>query len=238
MHNERILDVDPLVWTLYQDDTACCMPQRKKLKQFLVRRLEMSSLLSEMAATCPKTVARINSSRNRVYACAAFAEIHCVSHLALRPIVRCGIHLGPIPSIIQMILLHSNETTKEILNFEACLLDSYQPFVFGSWDNGAFFATDGTNSTKNSPEWFDPLGRKTPVGRFTAGSPTNSSMKRKEHDLNQTCVIMFHVNLQGYTVYLQLHFYTTDFPFKTGPKANGFRPVKIPELMFETSRQA
>ena len=80
------------------------------------------------------------------------------------------------------------------------------------------------------------LQRKTPVGRFTAGSPTNSSMKRKEHDLNQTCVIMFHVNL--YTVYLQLHFYTTDFPFKTGPKANGFRPVKIPELMFETSRQA
>ncbi len=34
------------------------------------------------STTCPKTVARINSSKNRVYACAAFAEIQGVSHLA------------------------------------------------------------------------------------------------------------------------------------------------------------
>ena len=100
----------------------------------------MSSLLSEMAATCPKTVARINSSQNRVYARAAFAERHCVSHLAIRPIVRCGIHLGPNTLNIKMISLHSHETTKEVLDFEACgLLDSYQTFVFGSWENGAFF---------------------------------------------------------------------------------------------------
>ena len=156
MHN-----LHPWRWPLGLDPVSrwygVLHAQQKKLKQFLVRRLEMSSWLSEMAATCPKTVARINLSHNRVYACAAFAEIHCVSHLALRPIVRCGIHLGPNTSIIKMILVQSHETTRKS---EFWSLFCWIHINRLSLDRGKTVPFLLPIPPRTRPEWFDPLGTK------------------------------------------------------------------------------
>ena len=86
------------------------------------RNWKMSSLVSEMAATCPKTVARINSSQNRVYACAAFAETpwHSVPSFGVVFI------LGQIHWTLRWYSFSLTKQPKQVLDFEACgLLDSY-----------------------------------------------------------------------------------------------------------------
>ena len=102
------------------------------------RNWKMSSLLSEMAATCPKTVARINSSQNRVYACAAFAETpwHSVPSFGVVFI------LGQIHWTLRWYSFSLTKQPKQVLDFEACgLLYSYLSRL---WErivgfNGAFF---------------------------------------------------------------------------------------------------
>ena len=128
-----ILDVDPLVGPVFrnQDDTVCCVPQQKKLKD--VQFVEWNGRNMPQDCCTYQLVAEQSLCMCSI----------CWNTLALRPILRCGTHLGPNTLNIKMILLQSHETTKTSLGFWSLWTAGFISFtfVFGTWEKtGAFFA--------------------------------------------------------------------------------------------------
>ena len=135
-----ILDVDPLVGPVFrnQHDTVCCVPQQKKLKD--VQFVEWNGRNMPQDCCTYQLVAEQSLCMCSI----------CWNTLALRPILRCGIHLGPNTLNIKMILLQSRETTKTSLGFWSLCTARFISFtfvVFGSWVSTVPFFFLLNNST-------------------------------------------------------------------------------------------